>query len=82
MFANPAASWYPSNRHAVQSTCEHCGETNRHERWCITCDALVQYAYGAVIDPTKLTLTDRLILHALGVSWEKNSCTQECGRQS
>jgi len=75
MFTNPvAASWYHSNQYAAQSACEHCGGTIRHERWCITRDALVQYAYGAVLDPGKLTLTDMLILHALGVSWEKNQC--------
>ena len=50
----------------------------RHERWCITCDAVVQYAYGAVLDSEKLTLCDRLILHALGVSWEKNRCIGAC----
>lgn len=41
----------------------------RHEKWCITRDPLVQYAYAIVSDPEKLTLRDRLILHALGVDW-------------
>jgi hypothetical protein len=37
----------------------------RHERWCITCHPAVQYAYEVVVDPEKLTLIDRLTLHAL-----------------
>jgi hypothetical protein len=78
MPAKPAAFWYHSNQYNAQSACEHCGGIVRHERWCITCDAVVQYAYGAVLDPEKLTLCDRLILHALGVSWEKNRCMGAC----
>jgi hypothetical protein len=78
MFANPAANWHHSNQKHAQSACEHCRGIVRHERWCITCDALVQYAYGAVVDPEKLTLRDRLILHALGVSWVKNQCQGAC----
>jgi hypothetical protein len=78
MFANPAASWYHSKLYDAQSGCEHCGGIGRHERWCITCDALVQYAYGAVAEPEKLTLLDQLILHALGASWRKNQCPGEC----
>lgn len=74
MFANPAASWYHSNQYNAQSGCEHCGGIIRHERWCITRDAAVQYAYGVVVDADKLTLRDRLILHALGVLWQANPC--------
>ena len=78
MFTNPAASWYHSNPSDPKSACEHCGGIIRHERWCITRDALVQYAYGAVLNPEKLSLTDRLILHALGVSWQKNQAAGNC----
>lgn len=74
MFANPAASWYHSNRYCASSACEHCGGVVRHERWCITVDPAVQYAYEVVLDPEKLTLVDRLTLHALGVAWAKNCC--------
>ena len=74
MFANPAANWYYGNQHNPQSACEHCGGIVRHERWCITCDPVVQYAYGVVLDPEKLTLFDSLILHALGVEWGRNLC--------
>ena len=78
MFAHPAATWYHSNQYHAQAECEHCGGIVRHERWCITCDAAVRYAYGVVQDAEKLTLSDRLILHALGVSWEKNTCSEAC----
>jgi hypothetical protein len=76
VFANPSASWYHPD--SSQSECEHCGGVVRHERWCITRDPLVQYAYGVVLDPAKLTLRDRLILHALGVSWTSNSGKGTC----
>jgi hypothetical protein len=78
MSVNPKATWYHSNRYSAASECEHCGGVVRHERWCITCDPIVQYAYGVVLNPEKLTLRDRLILHALGVSWEANRCEGAC----
>ena len=72
MFANPAASWYNSNNPNSPGICEYCGGIVRHQKWCITCDALVQYAYTVVLEPDKLSLRDRLILHALGVAWVQN----------
>jgi hypothetical protein len=69
MFANPAASWYHTNRYNASSACEHCGGVVRHERWCMTVDPAVQYAYEIVLDAEKLSLIDRLTLHALGVAW-------------
>jgi hypothetical protein len=78
VFANPTASWYHSNQYNAQSACEHCEGVVRHEDWCITRDALVQYAYTVVLHPEKMTLRDRLILHALGVSWKKNGCSGDC----
>jgi hypothetical protein len=39
---------------------------------------LVQYAYSAVAEPETLNLRDRLILHALGVSWIANTCQGAC----
>jgi hypothetical protein len=69
MFANPAANRYPSPRISAQLLCKHCGRVARHEKWCVTCDPIVQYAYGVVANPERLTLRDRLILHALGVDW-------------
>jgi hypothetical protein len=78
MFANPTANWYHSNRYNAQSACEHCAGVVRHERWCVTCDPFVQYAFSAVLDAEKLTVTDKLILHALGVAWRDNSCQGTC----
>jgi len=69
MFANPAASWYHSNRYSASSACEHCGGIVRHEHWCVTVDPAVQYAYEVVLDAEKLSLVDQLTLHALGVAW-------------
>ena len=78
MFVNPAASWHHSNQRNAQAPCEHCEGIVRHERWCITCDPIVQYAFAVVADPDKLTLRDRLILHALGVSWATNQYQGNC----
>lgn len=69
MFANPAASWNHGNHYGVSSACEHCGGVVRHEHWCITVDAAVQYAYEVVLNAEKLSLVDQLSLHALGVAW-------------
>jgi len=69
MFANPTANWYPSKRDSRLPACDHCGRTAGHHRWCITRSPLVKYAFGIVADPAKLALYDRLVLHALGVSW-------------
>jgi hypothetical protein len=69
MFINPGANWYGGNQTHSQPACEHCGRGGRHENWCVTCNPVVQYAYRVVTDPGKLTLRDRLILHALGVAW-------------
>ena len=78
MFANPTASWYHSNQYTANSACEHCGGVVRHERWCITRDAVVQYAYKVVLEPEKLTTIDQLILHALGVAWVSNPYMGTC----
>jgi len=82
MLAEPTVTWFHSNRYNAQAVCEHCGGVVRHEKWCITCDPAVQYAYQVVLEPEKLTLFDRLILHALGVSWDKNGCPGTCAQVS
>ena len=46
----------------------------RHELWCITRSEAVLYAYEAVVDAGKLSEGDRLVLHALGVTWVDNHC--------
>ena len=80
MFANPAANWYYGSQPNAHTPCEHCGGTLRHERWCITCDLIVQYAYAIVLDSKKLTFRDGLILHSLGVSWQPDLKVSEPGK--
>ncbi len=58
-----------SNRYSADSACRHCGGIVRHEHWCRTQKASVQYAYRVVTDPAHLSIEDRLILHALGAAW-------------
>jgi hypothetical protein len=70
---------YHCNRYHAQAACEHCKGVIRHERWCITYNSLVYYAYEIVTDPAKLTLGDLLILHSLGVTWGPKSCGGSCG---
>jgi hypothetical protein len=33
----------------------------------------MHYAYQIVVDPSKLTLADTLLLHSLGVAWTNNA---------
>lgn len=60
---------FHSNPYNAEASCEHCAGIVRHEEWCITMNERVFYAYEVVIEPCKLDYADRLILHALGVSW-------------
>jgi hypothetical protein len=78
LFSNPAATWFHSNQYNAESTCEHCSGIIRHERWCITRNPMVQYAYRVVADSESLSIGDRMMLHALGVSWVKKSCSSAC----
>jgi len=77
MYRNPSATLLYNGRVSTSEICEHCGRILRHERWCITRDAMVKYAYAVVTDTEKLTLRDRLILHALGVDWSATPYTGE-----
>jgi hypothetical protein len=68
----PAQSQIPlshSNQYSADSACGHCDGVVRHESWCLTQNATVQYAYQAVSDPDRLSSGDHLILHALGAAW-------------
>jgi len=58
-----------SNKYSADLACGCCDGVIRHEPWCITQNAIVRYAYQAIIDPSHLSLADHLILHALGVAW-------------
>lgn len=71
-----STTWYHSNRYNAQAACEHCEGVVRHEP-CISIDPIVYYAYE-VFDPSKLTLADSLILHALGATWESTTCQGNC----
>ena len=70
--------WIHSNRYSADAACEHCEGIVRHEPWCITRSSEVLYAFEAVLDADKLTMGDRLILHALGVAWIDNRCQGAC----
>ena len=59
-----------SNQYSESSICDHCAADTSHEPWCITCNAVVHYAFAAASGGGHLTLGDELILHALGVEWE------------
>jgi hypothetical protein len=78
MSSNVQAPWFHSNRYSAQAACEHCDGVVRHESWCITRDPIVYYAYQIVVDPSKLTVGDALILHSLGVTWEAKPCQGNC----
>jgi hypothetical protein len=69
MYPNLAANWLSNGGMSTPEVCGHCGRVLRHERWCVSRDPLVRYAYAVVVDAERLTLRDRLILHALGVDW-------------
>jgi hypothetical protein len=58
-----------SNQYSVDSVCMHCDGIIRHESWCATQSANVDYAFQAVLDASQLSPGDELILHALGVAW-------------
>jgi hypothetical protein len=66
-----------SNKDSTDSACGHCDGILRHEPWCITQNASVQYAYQVISDPShlsrvppsQLSRVDHLSLHALGAAW-------------
>lgn len=66
--SQPTKSYYRT-LYGTQSVCRYCAGVVRHERWCPTRNPQVAYAYQVVADPSRLSLRDQLILHALGVSW-------------
>lgn len=61
------------NQHPPGSICDHCGGTTTHETWCITCNTIIRYAYGIVLNGRRLNQGDKIILHALGVEWSECS---------
>jgi hypothetical protein len=63
-----------NNQQVERPICDHCAGITDHERWCITRNAVVSYAFGIVSRASLLTLGDELILHALGVRWSRRGC--------
>jgi len=66
-------AWFDSNRYSPNLACEYCQGSTWHETWCITQNLHVLEAWQPVLDPTKLSFLDKLILHALGVAWSADS---------
>jgi hypothetical protein len=64
-----ANSAYNSKNYNAQSTCALCEGVFLHESWCAIRDPGASYAYQIVVDASKLTTADSLILHSLGVAW-------------
>ncbi len=61
-----------NNRYHAHSPCEHCQGMFEHERWCVTKDPNIYYAFMIASDASKITLGDTLILHSLGVAWPES----------
>jgi hypothetical protein len=62
-------AWWHSNQYSADSACAYCGGVICCESWCNTRNAIVRYALQVVLHPNYLSFADRLILHALGVTW-------------
>ena len=61
-----------NNRYNLHPACEHCQGVFEHERWCMTKDPNILYAFMIASDPSKISLGDTLILHSLGVAWPES----------
>jgi hypothetical protein len=64
-----ANSAYNSKKSNALSACALCGSIFAHESWCASRDPQASYAYQIVLDASKLTTRDSLILHLLAVAW-------------
>ena len=62
---------YDSNQHSADGACSHCAGITSHEAWCSTHNVCVQYAFQAVLY-NDLSVGDTIILHALGVKWDRS----------
>ena len=73
---------YHTNVYNAQAACEHCEGIIRHEIWCQTLNPAVCYARKIVVSPTELTIGDAIILHSLGVLWDRRyTCIQRPSAQ-
>ena len=64
------SAMYHSNGYNAQAACEHCDGVVNHERWCLTLNPAVSYAYKIVVSANELAIGDAIILHSLGVLWD------------
>ena len=79
VLTNDSAAIFHANKSSQDAAGEHCQGVTRHERWCITNNAMVRYAFDTIVHPDRLTFADALILHALGVSWKAAVCACAAG---
>ncbi len=66
---NNIHSAYNSKHESPKSACALCEGVFAHESWCATRDPGASYAFQIVVDASKITPWDSLILHSLGVAW-------------
>ncbi len=64
-----ANSVYNSKQSNSPFACALCEGTFSHEAWCASRDPGASYPYQIVVDASKMTMGDTLILHSLGVTW-------------
>jgi len=64
-----ANSVYNSKPSKSQFACALCEGTFSHEVWCASRDPGASYAFQIVVDASKISTGDSLILHSLGVAW-------------
>jgi hypothetical protein len=60
---------YNSKEYKTKAACALCQGMLAHEAWCAARDPGASYAFQIVVDASKLTTGDALILHSLGVVW-------------
>lgn len=65
--ANANPNFAPHSKQ--QAVCALCESVFEHESWCAIRDPGASYAYQIVLDASKITPGDSLILHSLGVAW-------------
>jgi hypothetical protein len=65
-----SASACNSNSCSAPSPCAFCEGIFQHAAWCASRDPGASYAYQIVVNASKITLADSLILHSLGVAWD------------
>lgn len=67
-----ANSAYNSTQYKAPAACALCEGVLAHEAWCASRDPGASYAFQIVVDASRLTTGDSLILHSLGVAWAES----------